>query len=295
MSTTSNISSSTGTPATVQYTPPLTPPNVDRDYPLPSIERDTPSTSTASDESPGPRNYTPSVSQDGATLRQESEDQSLDGRFHDLRLGSLTPQRSISSLPSSTPQREASTTSPTPSIHVTPTPPVANPRHSTLSRRIEGLADDIAALEMGPVHQSTESPQPDNLLGHASGPGRPNDRSSISPSRRRRSSSTVNQAPHRVEDEEPPESIFYEQRVQGALSNARRITGRVAQVLSGSNMHQEQGSSVQTIYQQAAKLSTFEPSSCRIVGLVGDSGVGKSSLINSLLDKIDFARAVSSF
>ena len=58
-------------------------------------------------------------------------------------------------------------------------------------------------------------------------------------------------------------------------------------------MHRERGSSVQAIYQQAARLSKFEPSSCRIVGLVGDSGVGKSSLINSLLDKLEFARAVS--
>lgn len=114
-----------------------------------------------------------------------------------------------------------------------------------------------------------------------------------SPSRRRRSSSGVNRSAHRVEDEEPPESLFYERRIQEALNNARNIIGRVARVLSGSNMHREQGSSVQTIYQQAARLSTFEPSSCRIVGLVGDSGVGKSSLINSLLDKMEFARAVS--
>lgn len=253
-----------------------------------------PSTSVASESTPGSPIYTPSVSSDGATLRQGSEYQSLDRHFHDLRLGSVTPQRSISSPTSSTPQREVSTTSPTPSIRVTPAPPVANQRHSTVSRGIEGLADGIGALEMGPNHQSTQSPEPNNLSGHASGPESPNiGRSSPSPSRRRRSSSAVNRSAHRVEDEEPPESLFYERPIQEALNNARNITGRVARVLSGSNMHREQGSSVQTIYQQAARLSTFKPSSCRIVGLVGDSGVGKSSLINSLLDKMEFARAVS--
>lgn len=294
MSDSSPISSSTRTSATVQYTPSPTPSNLDPDFPLPSIERDPPSTSGDSESIPGSPIYTPSVSSNGATLRQGSEHQSLGRRFHDLRLGSVTPQRSISSPISSTPQREVSTTSPTPSIRITPTPPVASSRQSTVSRRIEGLVDGIGALQMSPNHQSTQSPGPNNLLGHASGPGRPNiGRSSPSPSRRRRSSSGVNQPPHRVEDEEPPESLFYERRVQEALNSARRITGRVARVLSESNMHQEQGSSVQSMYQQAARLSTFEPSSRRIVGLVGDSGVGKSSLINSLLDKMEFARAVS--
>jgi ABC-type multidrug transport system fused ATPase/permease subunit len=267
MSNASTISSSTRTSATVQYTPSPTPANLDPDNPLQSIERDAPSTSVASESNPGSPIYTPSVSSDGAALRQGSEHPSLDRRFHDLRLGSVTPQRLNSSPTSSTPQREVSNTSPTPSIRVTPTPPIANSRHSTVSRRIEGLADGIGALDMGSL--------------------------SPSPSRRRRSSTGVNRSPHRVEDEEPPESLFYERRVQEALNNARNITGRVARVLSESNMHQEQGSSVQTIYQQAARLNTFEPSSCRKVGLVGESGVGKSSLINSLLDKMEFARAVS--
>ena len=152
MSNTSTISSSTRTSATIQYTPSPTPSNLDPDFPLPSIERDIPSTSVASESILGSPIYTPSVSSDGATLRQGSEHQSLDRHFHDLRLGSETPQRSISSPTSSTPQREVSTTSPTPSIRVTPAPPVANSRHSPVSRGIEALADGIGALEMGSNH-----------------------------------------------------------------------------------------------------------------------------------------------
>lgn len=269
--------------ATVQDTRSPPPSDLDPDYPLPSIERATPSTSVSRGSTPDSPIYTPSVSSDGATLRHGSELQSLDGRFHDLRLGSITPQRSISSPRTFTPRRRVSTTSPTPSIRVTPTPSIANSRHSTVSREIAGLAEGIGALKVGRNHEPTQS-RPENLLNPASSP---------SPSRRRRSSSGIHQPAHRVEDEEPPESLFYETRVQEALKNARKVTGIVARALARSNMHRERGSSVQAIYQQAARLSKFEPSSCRIVGLVGDSGVGKSSLINSLLDKLEFARAVS--
>jgi putative ribosome biogenesis GTPase RsgA len=67
---------------------------------------------------------------------------------------------------------------------------------------------------------------------------------------------------------------------------------RILKVLSGSALHQDHGSSVHNLYKQAVSLSKFQPPSTRIVGLVGDSGVGKSSLINSLLDRKDLAKAV---
>ncbi|KAF2266375.1 hypothetical protein CC78DRAFT_459505 [Lojkania enalia] len=123
---------------------------------------------------------------------------------------------------------------------------------------------------------------------------RQSDTRSPSPSRRRRSGSATIRIPHKVEDETPPQALFHQREVQQALNNARIVPGRLAQVLSGSVLHQEQGSSIQALYQQAVRLSTFQPPSSRIVGLVGDSGVGKSSLINSLLDKRDLARASNS-
>src|SRR2546423_207914 len=46
------------------------------------------------------------------------------------------------------------------------------------------------------------------------------------------------------------------------------------------------------LHQQSLRLQTFQLPSSRIVGLVGDSGVGKSRLINSLLDHVDLARVV---
>jgi putative ribosome biogenesis GTPase RsgA len=80
---------------------------------------------------------------------------------------------------------------------------------------------------------------------------------------------------------------------QNALQRSKMLTTRLATVLSKSALYRENGSHIQTLYRQATELSNFQLPSSRIVGLVGDSGVGKSSLINSLLDKIDLARAVS--
>lgn len=69
----------------------------------------------------------------------------------------------------------------------------------------------------------------------------------------------------------------------------------MAQVLSSSKLHLESGSTIQGLHQQALDLAALQLPSSRIVGLIGDSGVGKSSLINSLLDKVDLARAVSDY
>ncbi|KAH8688821.1 hypothetical protein BGW36DRAFT_392225 [Talaromyces proteolyticus] len=295
ISNTTNMASNTGSPSTTQYTPSSTPSTVryrDPDYPLPSIERDTTSTSAYS-QSNTP--LLPSVSPHAEALRQGSEYGSLDQRLQNLELHSVHPQRSISSPENTASQRERSIASPTPSIHVTPTASATYSHHSTANAGIEGLAHGVSALQTSPSHRRAQSAQPNNHLRHDSVDGsRAIRHSTASPSRRRRSSSGINRSTHRVEDEEPPQALFHERRIQEALTNARNVTGRLARVLSEANLHQEQGSSIQSMCQHAIRLSTFEPPSRRIVGLVGDSGVGKSSLINSLLDKVEFARASNS-
>ena len=64
-------------------------------------------------------------------------------------------------------------------------------------------------------------------------------------------------------------------------------------VLSSTSLHQEAGSTVHSLQQQAVDLGRQELPSLRIVGMIGDSAVGKSSLINSLLDKPNLAKSVS--
>lgn len=263
----------------------------DPDYPLPSIERDMTSTSVGSGSSLASPIYTPSVSPGETILPESSDYESLNGNLQTLRLDSRTLQASTSGSANSTVQ-ERSGTSPTPSIRVTPTASGS----SINNRGTEDLVEGVSALGIGHSRQPTQSPESNSLLGHASTAtstarqslGRPN-----TPSRRRRSGSGIDRSPHKVEDEEPPQVPFYERRIPEVLATARNVTAKLAQFLSMSNLHQEQGSRIQNIYQTATRLSTFQPSSVHIVGLVGDSGVGKSSLINSLLDRAEFTRAVS--
>lgn len=50
---------------------------------------------------------------------------------------------------------------------------------------------------------------------------------------------------------------------------------------------------MRSLHERATKLSCFQPLSTRTVGFVGDSGVGKSSLLNSLLDCRGLARTTN--
>jgi ABC-type glutathione transport system ATPase component len=118
---------------------------------------------------------------------------------------------------------------------------------------------------------------------------------SPSPSRRRRSGSRVPRDIHQLDAEDPPDTLFHVPEVQNALVTARALTSRITDVLSISNLHREKGSRIEDLYRKAVKLDGFQLPSSRIIGLVGDSGAGKSSLINSLLDNMDLTRAVSRF
>ncbi|RYP01347.1 hypothetical protein DL765_010864 [Monosporascus sp. GIB2] len=170
---------------------------------------------------------------------------------------------------------------PTPSIHVTPSAP---PNESSQPRasRTDSLIGGVTALRIESLH--ADSPGASGLR----------ESRSPSPSRRRRSGSMINRDTHQIENEDPPEALFHMPEVQEALANARTLTARMADVLSSSNLHLENGSTIESLHQQATRLNGFQLPSSRIVGLVGDSGVGKSSLINSLLDKMELARASSS-
>jgi ABC-type multidrug transport system fused ATPase/permease subunit len=116
---------------------------------------------------------------------------------------------------------------------------------------------------------------------------------SPSPPSRRRFRSRLRKDIHQVESEEPPETCTRMTEVQEALADAKSLLSELACVLSRSVLHRDSFSSISGLYQQASTLKDFQLPSSRIVGLVGDSGVGKSSLINSLLDKIQLARTVS--
>jgi ABC-type multidrug transport system fused ATPase/permease subunit len=278
------------TPSTPVYTPSTTtctsdrnnsptPPSesedqYDPDTPLPSVESDTPST-PARPSIPG---RTPSTSShtSGAESAHPASDQDRTfeeiEHFQSLRIAS--PRSPISS----TPARDSRT----PSIQVTPSAS-SGEIYQTRASRTDSLVADISALQLDPSQERSLTP---TKL-----------RESIPPSqsrqRRSRSGSAAPRERHEVEKEAPPEAFSHMTDVQEALSSARTVASRISDVLASSNLHRENGSSIHSLHRQAKKLVDFQLPSSRIVGLVGDSGVGKSSLINSLLDRADLARAVS--
>lgn len=67
----------------------------------------------------------------------------------------------------------------------------------------------------------------------------------------------------------------------------------LTKVLASSPIHLEPNSNIQDYHERAKNHSNFQPHSKHKIGLVGNSGAGKSSLINSLLDtcKHPIARA----
>ncbi|KAH6642927.1 hypothetical protein C7974DRAFT_301862 [Boeremia exigua] len=230
----------------------------DPDTPLPSVERaPLPSDSQqCAPSTPSIENFTEQIS-DGAIVQEQID------ALHSLKLTS--PETSELS-----PERKA----PTPSICISPS---ASPVHVV---RSDSLVADLRTLHI------------DSRDGNSKPPLRTP--SSPSPSRRRRSGSGIIRDTHRIEDEPPHPSPFHNPEVQNSLSDVKRCVSRMVTALSSSSLHLESGSTIQSLHQQALDLVHQQLPSSRIVGLIGDSGVGKSSLINSLLDKENLVRASGS-
>lgn len=241
----------------------------DADRALPSIETDSSSADDRAD-TPSTTNYNPSTSTDTRSQRCDSTrvdaDPQLSG-LKDLRLGSSEPPSTSSSQADSC----------TPSIDITPaaSPDIVMPN---VNERSNDLTARLSAL---------------GLRGSTRTPPRSRRENVESPSpRRRRSGSAVNKELYRVEDEALLTSA-YSPKMQRAFGNAKTEAASLAKALSSSTLHLESGSTIEKLHRQALELSEFKLPVSRIVGLVGDSGVGKSSLINALLDAADLARAVS--
>ncbi|RYC53741.1 hypothetical protein CHU98_g12467 [Xylaria longipes] len=144
-----------------------------------------------------------------------------------------------------------------------------------------GVADALQAVATG--RDSRSSP----LLDPTPPPGRLS-------ARRRRSSSRINLEKHDVGDEAPPNDRFNLPAVQNALRATKDLMSELVDVLGSSAVHNEPDSVMKRLHRQAEDLTEFKCPSTRVVGFVGDSGVGKSSLLNSLLDYRDLARSSNS-
>lgn len=129
----------------------------------------------------------------------------------------------------------------------------------------------------------------------------------LSPSPQPRSN--IGRRLHQVHQEEPPPDSIHSDQFQQAFSDSKTLMAEMEEVLQSSPLHADQNSTIHRLHHEAAELASFQYPSSRIVGLVGESGVGKflwslsvillkfgtgkSSLLNSLLDVRDLARTVS--
>ncbi|KAH0425848.1 hypothetical protein CcaCcLH18_10717 [Colletotrichum camelliae] len=102
------------------------------------------------------------------------------------------------------------------------------------------------------------------------------------------------EAPHDVKDEDLPDDRFHHPDVQNAFVEAKALMSRLARVLGSSPLHIDPDSAIKRLHKRAKDLSRFQCPSTRTVGFVGDSGVGKSSLLNSLLHQQGLARTSNS-
>jgi hypothetical protein len=94
------------------------------------------------------------------------------------------------------------------------------------------------------------------------------------PQSRRRASSRIIELPHAVEDEELPSDAFNNGAFQEALSTSKDVITEISNLISGSSISREPGSTIQRLQQKATELANFSCSKSRRVGFVGDSGVG---------------------
>lgn len=188
--------------------------------------------------------------------------------------------------------------SPKPSVSISPPPSIIAATRSSVSAsggENTGLTPGIR--DLGPVsRQSSQQHRSGLELGELNdaiadivrNASTPRVRGSLTVSSpghaRRRSSPRPSPVIHNVEEEDPPDDEFHHPTFQRRLSQAKSVLQSLASVLASSSIHLEPDSTIKTHHEEAETYSRFYPLSERKVGLVGDSGVGKSSLVNSLLD-----------
>ncbi|CAI7666524.1 unnamed protein product [Penicillium discolor] len=88
-----------------------------------------------------------------------------------------------------------------------------------------------------------------------------------------------------IRDETLPPAPIYNNRLQDGLKAVKGHLASLARAMRLSELTQDQSTSLYTLYKRTKKMSRFQYPVTRTVGFIGDSGVGKSSLINSLLDQ----------
>ncbi|KAJ5950769.1 uncharacterized protein N7479_009182 [Penicillium vulpinum] len=94
-----------------------------------------------------------------------------------------------------------------------------------------------------------------------------------------------------IREEPLPAAPVYNRRLQAGLKEVKAQLAGLADMMGLSGLNQDQSTDLYSLYERTKRMSMFEYPESRTVGFIGDSGVGKSSLINSLLDQQSLARS----
>ncbi|KAI0147476.1 hypothetical protein GGR57DRAFT_515724 [Xylariaceae sp. FL1272] len=171
---------------------------------------------------------------------------------------------------------------------------------TSLDEQLEGLRFSTASpgLDLSGIQNAlqdvTEGLDSIGPFLHPRSPGLASPTPSLRSSHRRRSSSRTLQEIHKVEDEVPPRDRFNDPSFQRALDGTRQMMTELLSVMRSSDVHNEPDSQMQRLCGEAERLSQFQCPSTRTVALIGESGVGKSSVLNSILDCDGLARTSNS-
>ncbi|RYP44610.1 hypothetical protein DL768_008931 [Monosporascus sp. mg162] len=111
-----------------------------------------------------------------------------------------------------------------------------------------------------------------------------------SPSTPPAGSLAVKVASYNVRDEQPPTHPFFTSSFQTALKEGLDIAKGIANMIQSIPDSIERGPEIHRLLEDAKILSSFNGSDTRTIAVLGDSGQGKSSLINSLLHFPDIAK-----
>ncbi|OJD13291.1 hypothetical protein AJ78_06233 [Emergomyces pasteurianus Ep9510] len=109
---------------------------------------------------------------------------------------------------------------------------------------------------------------------------------------------TTEQTPPQFEysarDEPLPAGLpYYDAQFQRYLRDGKNVATTIAELLRNFAIANEAGSSLNRIFETATELSQYNSPTTRIVGVVGNTGQGKSSLVNALLDEKELAKTNS--
>lgn len=78
-----------------------------------------------------------------------------------------------------------------------------------------------------------------------------------------------------IRDENLPRAPIFDNRLQDGLKEVKRHLASLANTMHLSELTQDQSTSIYTLYKQTEKMSKFAYPETRIVGFIGDSGVGR--------------------